>query len=285
MRQVNPSAGDSRVLGKGSPFYWVWSPQGDRILVHVGGSRALSDGAHISILKEEGAQRIELNLAPGGFQAPQWSSDGTNIFYIAANDRNENAIYQMNPDTLEQTRLTRLDGFAFMVLSPDDTQIAYVQIEAEDRPPFGTAYIVGTDGRNHRRLTDRPVGSIYWSPDGSKLALLSLGRQEDGATAKAGGLAAPLPQELVLRWLILNVETGELELLTSFSPTLDFLQTVPYFDQYHLSLTFWSPDSRYLVVTKKEADRDQGIVWVYDTTGREEPRQIGAGTLAVWSWQ
>ncbi len=286
MRQANTTVGDSRVLGTGSPFYWVWSPDGDRVLVHVGGSRELSESAHISILKnQEDARRIELNLAPGGFQAPQWAADGSQIFYIAADDEDQNAIYKMDPDTLEQTRIIGLDGFAFMVLSPNGKHIAYLQIEKGDRPPFGTAYIVDTDGQNHRRLTDRPVGSIYWSPDGSKLALLSVGRREDGSTAKAGGLAAPLPQELVFRWLLLKVETGELELLTSFRPTFDFLQTVPYFDQYHLSLTFWSPDSRYFVITKEESDRNQGTIWVYDTTGQKEPRQIGEGTLAVWSWQ
>jgi len=26
-------------------------------------------------------------------------------------------------------------------------------------------------------------------------------------------------------------------------------------------------------------------VWVLDTTGQEEPQQIGEGRLAVWSWQ
>jgi hypothetical protein len=77
--------------------------------------------------------------------------------------------------------------------------------------------------------------------------LLALARRDDGSTAKAGGLAAPLPQEVVFRWLVYRVDTEELETLISFTPTSDFLQTVPFFDQYHLSLTFWSPDSRYFV--------------------------------------
>jgi hypothetical protein len=54
---------------------------------------------------------------------------------------------------------------------------------------------------------------------------------------------------------------------------------------YHLSLTFWSPDSRYFVVTKRSNEGLDGTVWVIDTTGQEEPRQIGKGYLAVWSWQ
>ncbi|MFQ5577819.1 MAG: TolB family protein, partial [Anaerolineae bacterium] len=51
--------GADRVLEQGAPFYWVWSPQGDRLLMHVGGSRAFSDEAHLSILENsDGATRI-----------------------------------------------------------------------------------------------------------------------------------------------------------------------------------------------------------------------------------
>ena len=81
------------------------------------------------------------------------------------------------------------------------------------------------------------------------------------------------------------MDTEELEPLTSFTPTAAFLQTVPFFDQYHLSLTFWSPDSRYFVVTKDTGNNKDGSVWVVDTIGQEEPRKVGQGTMAVWSWQ
>jgi hypothetical protein len=100
-----------------------------------------------------------------------------------------------------------------------------------------------------------------------------------------GGQAAPLPQELTLRWWIYEVAADKLDPLISFTPTGEFLQTVPYFDQYHLSLTFWSPDSRYLVLTKSNASGPGGTVWVVDTSGEKEPQQVGEGTIAVWSWQ
>ena len=81
------------------------------------------------------------------------------------------------------------------------------------------------------------------------------------------------------------METKELKILTSFSPPRHFLQTVPYFDQYNRSLTFWSPDSRYFVITKQKSNGNNGTVWVYDVLGEEEPMQVGEGTLAVWSWR
>ena len=286
MRQANAKVGDSRILSQGNPFYWVWSPAGDKLLMHVGGARAVSDKAHLSILENRAdAERIQLDLAPGRFQAPDWSADGSYFYYIAADEQGREAIYKTNAQTLEQTAVTELTGFTYMVLSPNGRHIAYVQIEAGDRPPLGHAYLIDSDGQNRRRLTDNPVASLYWAPNGRKLALLTLAARSDGSTAKAGGLAAPLPQEVMFRWLIYDMETEVIEILTSFSPTRDFLQTVPYFDQYHRSLTFWSPDSRYFVLTKEKRNRFEGTVWVHDVTGQAEPRQVGEGTLAVWSWR
>lgn len=288
MRQVDTDApGSDRVLGMGAPFYWVWSPGGEKLLMHVGGSRDLSEQAHLSLLDNRAdAQRVELKLAPGKFQAPFWSADGKYFYYIAADDKDQEAIYKTEAATLQQTLITPLRNFSYLTVSPDNKHIAYIQVERNSRPPFGIAYLVGTDGSNKQKLLDSLVGSLYWSPDGTKLALLALTRRDDGSTARAGGLAAPLPQEIAFRWLIYHVDTKELETLITFSPTPEFMQTVPFFDQYHLSLTFWSPDSRYFVVTKEAENKNgEGAVWVLDTTGQAEALRVGDGTLAVWSWR
>jgi Tol biopolymer transport system component len=253
--------------------------------MHVGGSRAFSKNAHLSFLDNRAdAERVELDLAPGQFQAPVWSPDGNYIYYIAAEAEVE-AIYRMQASTLERKVVTNLSGVAFMVLSPTDQHIAYLQFEPGTRIPFGKPYLVNTDGSNHKLLAEFLIASMYWAPDGQKLALLGFTRSNEGPSAKIDGLAAPLPQEAQLRWWIYDVEAETLEPLTSFSPTTSFLQIVPFFDQYHLSLTFWSPDSHYFVITKRENEAGAGTVWVYDTTGEEEARQVGQGTLAVWSWR
>lgn len=279
---------NNRLVERGAPFYWVWSPQSDRLLMHVGGSRAASNSAHLSFLdNHHNAERVELNLSPGRFQAPAWSSTGDSIFYIGDNG-DEQAIYKTNVTSFEQQKITNVTGFAFMTIASDDERIAYLQFEPGTRPPFGRAYMVDTSGDNRQLIINELVASIYWSPDGSKLALLSISRANGGSSAeihKPKGLAAPLAQDILLRWWIYDVQTGTREPLTSFAPTRAFLQTVPYFDQYHLSLTFWSPDSRYFVVTKGQDDIEAGDVWVFDTRQEEEARQVGEGKLAVWSWR
>jgi Tol biopolymer transport system component len=279
--------GEDRVMGEGAPFYWAWSPQGDQLFMHVGGSRAVSEEAHLSFLENrDGAQRVELKLAPGRFQAPVWSANGQFVFYIAADESGEEAIYKTDVETSLQTLLAPLDSSAFLVLAPDDQHVAYLQLESVERlPALGTVYVIDAEGGDQRKVLEEAVAAMYWSPDGKKLALLAPAPGDEGIATRVRGLAAPLPQLNRFRWWVYDVETEGLELLTSFGPTLDFLQTVPYFDQYHLSLTFWSPDSRYFVVTKGTPGGRDGTVWVLDTAGAKPPRQIGEGTLAVWSWQ
>ena len=293
MRQIDTQDPEiDRTLAEGAPFYWVWSPDSDKMLMHVGGSRTASNKAHISLLENQpDADRVELDLAPGSFQAPVWSSNAEYIYYIAADGEGQESVFRTNARTLQQDVLVDLDGLAaHLVLSPDDRHLAYLQLEGGTRAPFGKAYLVDPENQKSKLVMEDPVASMYWSPDGSKLALLSLSRANEGPTAKAGGLAAPLPQQpLLLRWWIYDIETGDLEPLVSFFPTPSFLQTVPFFDQYHLSLTFWSPDSRYFLVSKGEEDNGSGsgdgTVWVIDTSGQQEPLKVGMGTMAVWSWQ
>jgi len=280
--------GADRLLERGTPFYWVWSPRGDKLLMHVGGSGNASASAHISILeKRADANRIQLNLSPGRFQAPLWSPDGEAIFYVARDETGQEAIYRANPETLVQQRLAPLSGrgLTYMVISPDNRYLAYLEAENVQPVPVGSLYLMNLDGENRRLLTERSVLSAYWSPDGSKLALLVVSETGDDSTARGGGVAAPAPQEIAFQWWVYHTADGRLNFLTTFDPTLDFVQTIPYFDQYHLSLTFWSPDSQKLVITTADADANQGTVLVVDTIAQTPPLFIGEGTFAVWSWR
>jgi len=64
------------------------------------------------------------------------------------------------------------------------------------------------------------------------------------------------------------------------------LFVVPYFDQYAQSLTFWSPDSRYLLLAGTPLGCERGIYFI-DTTLASGDRvtHAGPGEFAVWSWQ
>jgi hypothetical protein len=121
-------------------------------------------------------------------------------------------------------------------------------------------------------------------------------RGEDDPTVSAGHRvsrqAAPLNQAgLQFQWWVYHPQSTQIAPLITIRPTFAFLQTIPFFDQYHHSLTFWSPDSRYLVITTETSpegvpeDEEEGAVLVVDTTGEYPPHHIADGTIAVWSWQ
>jgi Tol biopolymer transport system component len=57
--------------------------------------------------------------------------------------------------------------------SPDGRQLVYVSSEADGR---GDIWVMGVDGRQPRRLTDRPAAYDYfpsWSPDGTRVVFCS----------------------------------------------------------------------------------------------------------------
>ena len=68
----------------------------------------------------------------------------------------------------------------------------------------------------------------------------------------------------------------------SLMVTEQFLQVIPYFDQYHQALTIWSPDSKNLVVSAYRPDGTPSV-FVVAASGKLEPRYIVNGLAAFWS--
>jgi hypothetical protein len=67
---------DARVLERGVPFYWLWSPEGEELFIHIGGARRFSGDARMAILSSRpDASPAMLEDAPASFQAPAWSPD------------------------------------------------------------------------------------------------------------------------------------------------------------------------------------------------------------------
>jgi hypothetical protein len=85
---------------------------------------------------------------------------------------------------------------------------------------------------------------------------------------------------------VYNLETEQDRGYTVFVPSFQMLYVLGSFNQYALSHSLWSPDSRYLVF----ADRDKQLiqrVWLLDTLAdnRSKPRLVDEGTFGVWSWE
>ena len=83
---------------------------------------------------------------------------------------------------------------------------------------------------------------------------------------------------------MLDVATGESRELFTYVPTEQFLNIIPYFDQYHQSVTIWSPDNNNLVLSFLDSEGNPGIA-VVAASGQLEPRLLTQGYIAFWSWK
>jgi Tol biopolymer transport system component len=83
-----------------------------------------------------------------------WSPDGRKIAYEAVTERKKPAIFVMNADGTNPTRLTRLawSRDENPDWSPDGTQIAFYS----ERKGNGQVYVMNADGTNQHRVTRDP---------------------------------------------------------------------------------------------------------------------------------
>jgi TolB protein len=281
----------ARVLDRGSPFYWSWSPNGREMLMHIGGARRLSEDARLAILADQPeATPNVLDDAPASFQSPAWSPDGSRLLYAAENDDGEQALYVRQRQSGRVEKLVSVSGLVRFNWSPDGQWVAFQQIEDPRIAPLGHIFVMSAEVNDGEpevlRVSRDAAVAFFWSPDSQHLAILVPSLSEELPSTRVGGLAAPVPQEqeLRLRWWLVDMPDGEPRPLAAFRPTRSFLFIIPYFDQYAQSIQFWSPDSQYLVYSDQETPQQAGI-WVADAAGEEPPRRLTDGILGVWSWK
>ena len=125
-------------------------------------------------------------------------------------------------------------------------------------------YVVDEEGTGASEpLVREPIAAFYWSPDGSRIAYVSVDRS--------------------MEWHVVDLASGETRSLARFIPTADFLTHLQFFDQFAPSHLVWSADSTTLVfagVIKRGAEPQ---VWVVDAVGDAAPRPIAEGRLAFWA--
>jgi dipeptidyl aminopeptidase/acylaminoacyl peptidase len=127
----------------------------------------------------DGSGATRLTNAPGEDRRPAWSPDGRKIAFVSARDGNDE-IYVMNADGSGQTRLTVNDiADGSPAWSSDASKIAL----SRENPghvgpgPSSSIFVMNPDGSGQTRITDTLDGiaddNPAWSPDGTKIALMS----------------------------------------------------------------------------------------------------------------
>jgi len=286
LQSIPSQGGDRTILDTGSPYYWSWAPDGRVMVVHAGGAAA-SAPEHVAFLNvdSDSATVTEqaLDSAPGAFQAPAWSPDGSRIA-LARASANKNQIIvtdSAGENPKEIGTFTEKTAFAW---SSDGTRIAYIDgIQALEAGTIGSLHVVDLES-SEEIVEDANIIAFFWSPSGEEIAYFVLQQvQPEGGSSGDSGSTETTPQ-LVLQLNVLDVTSGESRDLFTYRPTQQFLSMLPYFDQYHQSATIWSPDDNNLVLSFLTNSGSPGIA-VVAASGNLEPRMLAEGYLAFWSWE
>lgn len=277
----------SRLIATGSPFYWNWTADASQMLIHSGSH---AEDARLVMIDETGLDRTPQIDAPGLFQAPGISAgslywaysqfrDGGNSWLVIA-DADNNAVYE-----------ERHAGPAALSWSPTRDQLAYISGSADDFTFWGPLRLLDVAGGASRLLSSDLVLAFFWSPDGRKIATISAPRINDmggvdallpdAGKARAASRGARQQGQFELSLSVFDVDSGAGLQVASFVPTPLFArQFLPFFDQYALSHSLWSPDSSALVLSVVDG-RERKIMVAPAGGGRM--REVGQGDIAFWS--
>ncbi len=276
--------GDVTVVDVGYPYYWAWSPADLSILAHVGGPAMENpDLARISLLTlDDPVTEVGLDLAPAYFQTPAYSPDGH--FAVLATDRVGGGQCLVVTDSSGRvlSEIAVLEGIVAFDWSPKGDRLAYIESPDPSRLDTGDLHLISLEDPYEPQVIEieaHDAIGFFWSPDGDWIAyfepvLMATSPQEEGGEAETVEM---------FNLHVANAETGTTQRIATFQPTIELMQIIPLYDQFQRSVTIWSPDGNYLVLS---ALTEVGpSIFIVPSSGAYAPRFLTEGRLAFWSWK
>jgi hypothetical protein len=200
-------SGDTRIIERGQPMFWSWSPDATQLAVHVG-SRVLIAGI-------DGSQPHPLSLDADPFITPCWLPGGS-VAYAAAG-----GIVSSGLDTSVTTLIERTSGR--FSIDPDGRRLAHLTVVDNRAALVVHDLLTGETSE----ITSEPVGAFFWSTQGQLAALVAAAADH-------------------VRWLVADgaevVALPPFRPGAMWSQTV-----LSFFEQYAQSHACWSPDGKHLV--------------------------------------
>ena len=269
-----------QVIDVGTDYFWSWAPDGRSAVIHASDASMPNSPDRLGFLSlGERISEFGLDLTAARFQAPAWSPDGSHILVAAeAEDRSAELMLLDSSGKLERS-LNKLEASVAFAWSRDGQRLAYIVGDSPtEAGALGPLHVIDlASGAEHSEESE--AMAFFWSPNGEELAYFIPQAAEDASSESAQD-----SPPLTLQLNVLDVDSGESRVLLTFQPSSRFAELLPYFDQFHQSMTIWSPDNRNLVLSFVDEGGLPGIA-VVAASGSLQPRYLAEGTLGVWSWR
>ena len=260
-------------IALGSPTYYSWARDAGSLLV-----RRQDDLLHLPgpRVGSEPPVPVVLDFAGSGFRVPALSHDGRTAYYASSQD-GSNALYAAELGSEARPRyLADVGTLAAFVLSPTGDELAVADTDQPGSGQYDRLFLIGAGGGAPRLLTDEPLLAYFWSPDGMKLIYVVFD-----------------PDRRTFAWKLVNQDGSPPVVVAEFLPSADLLTALTFFDQYALSHSIWSPDSRHIVFTGSLQRHSSGVnggspqgykVYVLEAREGAVPQEVASGRIAFWSW-
>jgi Tol biopolymer transport system component len=283
---VPSQGGEAKMIDAGRPYFWSWSPDGTKILAHAGGLNSLSV-ERMSFLNVAGTTVGEkvLSLEPSSFQTPVWTSDGEHVLAAVEMSGRKSLVMLDKNGHLERT-LATFEGEIAFALSPDGNKVAMI-FGNNFQSGFlqGQMRVFDLDNPNEMHATAQEnVMAFFWSPDSQQIAYFPFQVLNVSLPEGSGQQESFSVGSVKAHVMDLDKDGRTHEVTYPFTPTIQFMNMLQLFTQFHQSATIWSPDSQNIVLSALLPE-GAPVIWVVRASGRMEPRYLVNGVLAVWSWE
>jgi TolB protein len=286
MQMASADGQQASLVDTGRPYYWAWSPEGMEVMAHVGGSASANPGgARISRLQlDPEVREIGLGILPTSFQAPAYSPNGEFVLLAGDGGGGQSQLILTDSEGFIEDTLVDYQGSIAFAWSPDGDYAAYMTGDSRNEALIGDLSILDLRRPSAPKTievdADQVVG-FFWSPNSEELAYFV---PTFLSAAEEGEEQTPENTVFLLELHVAEARTGESERIAAFQPTVSFLNMIPFFDQYQRSITIWSPDSNYILLSAIASEQQQGL-FIVPASGNFEPRFLTEGTVGFWSWE